>query len=76
MNDLNREVGEIHTKVDNIIILLEPMQSRIQETETKIEALRRWQSWVIGVTATVGTGLGIVAHKIAGMGAALYKLVS
>lgn len=66
MSDLNREVGEIHTKVDNIINLLEPMDDRLKKTENKVEALRRWQAWIIGIFTSAGAGVGATIHKIIG----------
>ena len=64
MDELNREVGEIHTKVDHLIGLVEKQNGRVTKLEEKVGGLRRWQAAIMGVFMAAGTGLGSLLHKI------------
>ena len=63
---LEREVGEIHTKVDHLIDLVGKQNGRVVKLEDQVGTLRRWQALVIGAFAAAGTGLGAAISKITG----------
>jgi uncharacterized membrane protein len=60
---IEREVGEIHTKVDHLINMLGEQSDRVSELEADVNSLRRWQAYVIGIFTAVGAGVGGVVGK-------------
>lgn len=61
---LDREIGEIHTKVDQLIGLVEKQNGRVGKLEEQVNGLRRWQAMIIGGFTAVGTGIGSLFTKI------------
>lgn len=64
MEEINREVGEIHTKVDHLIKLVEKQNSRVSTLEGEVSSLRRWQAAVVGGFTAIGTGIGAFLTKM------------
>ena len=63
MSDLNREVGEIHTKVDHLITLVEKQSDRVSTVENQVGNIRRFHAYIVGGFTAVGTGIGSMIHK-------------
>ena len=63
---LEREVGEIHTKVDHLVALVEKQNGRVGKLEGQVSILRRWQYFVVGAFTAAGTGLGAIISKFTG----------
>lgn len=63
---IEREVGEIHTKVDHLIELVRKQNGRVTKLEDQVGTLRRWQALVIGAFAAAGTGIGATITKFTG----------
>lgn len=61
---LEREIGEIHTKVDNIVKLLEKQNGRLAKVENKVVTLEKWQSLVLGAFATCGAIIGVFTEEV------------
>lgn len=66
MSSLDREVGEIHTKVDHLITLVEKQNGRVTKVEEQVSKIRRFQSYMIGIFTAIGTGTGALFHKFLG----------
>lgn len=60
---LEREVGEIHTKVDHLVNLMEKQNGRVTKLEDQVSGLRRWQAMIIGGFTAVGSGIGAIFTK-------------
>ena len=63
---VERELGEIHTKVNNILELVEKQDGRVERLEEQVSTMRRWQAFVIGLFTTAGTGIGTLFGKFSG----------
>ena len=60
---MEREVGEIHTKVDHLISLVEKQNGRVSKLEDQVSGIRRWQAYFIGLMTAAGTGVGTFIGK-------------
>lgn len=61
---IEREVGEIHTKVDHLIVLVEKQNGRVSKLEDQVSGIRRWQAAVIGAVTAVSSGVGVAISKV------------
>lgn len=61
---IERELGELHTKVDHLIELVGKQNGRVGDLEEDVHGLRRWQSYIIGIFTAAGTGLGAALSRL------------
>lgn len=61
---LEREVGEIHTKVNSILTMLESGKRDVEEIEDRVNKIEKWQHMIIGGFTAAGGAVGAVSTKI------------
>lgn len=64
MMSIEREVGEIKVMVTNIEDLLKTSNERVSRLERHVNALRRWQSFIIGGCSAISAAAGAIGVKL------------